>query len=40
MVDPTGCGDAFRGAALFALSKGCEWDDAVRLGTILGTVKK
>ncbi|NDA71573.1 MAG: carbohydrate kinase family protein [Betaproteobacteria bacterium] len=39
LVDPTGCGDAFRGAALFALSKGCEWDDAVRLGTILGTIK-
>ncbi|NBS21052.1 MAG: carbohydrate kinase family protein [Betaproteobacteria bacterium] len=39
LVDPTGCGDAFRGAALFALSKGCEWDDAVRLGTILGAIK-
>ncbi|MBU6285430.1 MAG: carbohydrate kinase family protein [Proteobacteria bacterium] len=39
VIDPTGCGDAFRGAALYALSKGCDWIDAIRLGTILGAVK-
>jgi adenosine kinase len=39
VIDPTGCGDAFRGAALYALSKGCDWVDAIRLGTILGAIK-
>lgn len=39
VVDPTGCGDAFRGATLYALSLGCEWEDAIRLGTILGSIK-
>jgi len=39
VVDPTGCGDAFRGAVLYALSLGCDWEDAIRLGTILGSVK-
>ena len=39
VLDPTGCGDAFRGAALYALSKGCDWEDAIRLGTILGAIK-
>jgi adenosine kinase len=39
VVDPTGCGDAFRGAVLYALSKACSWEDAIRLGTILGAIK-
>ena len=39
VVDPTGCGDAFRGALLWALE--AEWPllDACRLGNVLGARK-
>ena len=39
LVDPTGCGDAFRGALLWALEQGWELADACRLGNVLGACK-
>ena len=38
-VDPTGCGDAYRGGVLFALANGADWVDAARLGSVMGAIK-
>jgi adenosine kinase len=39
IVDPTGCGDAFRAALLFGLEKGWRLEDSVELGNRIGAVK-
>jgi adenosine kinase len=39
VVDPTGCGDAFRGAVLFGLEKGWPLVDCVTLGNRIGALK-
>ncbi len=39
VTDPTGCGDAFRGALLWALEAGWPLLDACRLGNVLGARK-
>ena len=39
VVDPTGCGDAFRGALLYGLEKGWSLIDCVKLGNKVGAVK-
>ena len=39
VVDPTGCGDAFRGALLWALEQGWSLADACKLGNVLGACK-
>jgi len=39
VVDPTGCGDAFRGALLYGLEKGWPLIDCVKLGNKVGAVK-
>ncbi len=38
-VDPTGCGDAYRGGLLYALANGANWIDAARLGSVMGAIK-
>jgi adenosine kinase len=38
-VDPTGCGDAYRGGLLHGLASGMGWVDAARLGSVLGALK-
>jgi len=38
-VDPTGCGDAYRGGLLFALAEGRSWAVAARLGSVMGAIK-
>ena len=38
-VDPTGCGDAYRGGLLFALAGGASWSQAARLGSVMGAIK-
>jgi adenosine kinase len=39
VVDPTGCGDAFRGALLFGLEKGWSLAQCAKLGNQLGAIK-
>ena len=38
-VDPTGCGDAYRGGLLYGLSRGWSWLDSTRLGSVMGAIK-
>lgn len=38
-VDPTGCGDAFRGGLLWALEQGWTLSDAARMGNVIGARK-
>jgi adenosine kinase len=39
IVDPTGCGDAFRAGLLFGLSKGMDWPTTGRLASLMGAMK-
>lgn len=39
VVDPTGCGDAWRGALLFGLEKGWSLADCAKLGNRVGALK-
>ena len=39
VVDPTGCGDAWRGALLYGLEKGWDLLRCARLGNYMGSVK-
>jgi adenosine kinase len=39
VVDPTGCGDAFRGALLFGLEQGWSLERCAQLGNHLGAIK-
>jgi adenosine kinase len=39
VVDPTGCGDAFRGGLLFGLENDMDWETAGRLASLMGSIK-
>jgi len=39
IMDPTGCGDAYRAGLMFAMLKGCDWATAGRLAGLLGSIK-
>ena len=39
IVDPTGCGDAYRAGLLFGLMNGREWHETGRIASLLGAVK-
>ena len=38
-VDPTGCGDAYRGGLLYGLSQGWDWLRSAQLGSVMGAIK-
>jgi adenosine kinase len=38
-VDPTGCGDAYRGGLLYGLTQGWDWLASARLGSVMGAIK-
>lgn len=38
-VDPTGCGDAYRGGLLHGLCQGWSWARSARLGSVMGALK-
>jgi adenosine kinase len=38
-LDPTGCGDAYRGGLLHGLASGLGWLESARLGSVLGAIK-
>ncbi len=39
IVDPTGCGDAFRAGILFGLNNGYDWPTTGRLASLMGGIK-
>ena len=39
VVDPTGCGDAYRAGLLYGISHGWDWPSTGKLGALLGAVK-
>jgi len=39
VVDPTGCGDAYRAGLLHGITSGFDWDKTGRLASLLGAIK-
>ena len=39
MVDPTGCGDAYRAGLLYGIAHGWDWPSTGRLGSVMGAIK-
>ncbi len=39
IVDPTGCGDAFRGGLLYGLENNLDWESTGRLASLMGSIK-
>ncbi|BCL76962.1 sugar kinase [Jeongeupia sp. HS-3] len=39
VLDPTGCGDAFRAGLLYGIANGWDWPSTGRLGSLLGSMK-
>jgi len=39
MIDPTGCGDAFRAGLLYGLAAGADWELTGRLASLMGSLK-
>lgn len=39
VVDPTGCGDAFRGGLLYGIERGFDWETTGRLASLMGSLK-
>jgi adenosine kinase len=39
VVDPTGCGDAFRAGLMYGIAAGLDWELAGRLASLLGAIK-
>jgi adenosine kinase len=39
VVDPTGCGDAYRAGLLYGLLKGLEWEVTGRIAALMGSIK-
>jgi adenosine kinase len=39
VVDPTGCGDAYRGGLLYGLMNGLDWEVTGRIAALMGAIK-
>jgi len=39
VLDPTGCGDAFRGGLLYGIEMGMDWSTSGRLASLMGALK-
>jgi len=39
VVDPTGCGDAYRAGLLYGIAEGWDWETTGRLASLLGAIK-
>ena len=39
VVDPTGCGDAYRAGLLYGIAHGWEWERSGKLAALLGSLK-
>jgi adenosine kinase len=39
LVDPTGCGDAYRSGLLYGMARGWSWEKSARLASVMGSIK-
>lgn len=39
IIDPTGCGDAFRSGLLYGIDKGLDWESTGQLASLMGGIK-
>ncbi len=39
VIDPTGCGDAYRAGLLYGVAQGLDWETAGRLASLMGAIK-
>ena len=39
IVDPTGCGDAYRAGMIFGIMHGCDWPTVGRMASLMGALK-
>lgn len=39
MIDPTGCGDAYRAGLLYGIANGMDWEITGRLASQIGALK-
>lgn len=39
LVDPTGCGDAFRAGLLYGMARAWSWEKSARLASVMGSIK-
>ena len=39
VVDPTGCGDAYRAGLLYGIARGWDWESTGKLGAVMGALK-
>jgi len=39
VVDPTGCGDAYRAGILHGMGHGWDWEKTARLASVMGSLK-
>ena len=39
VVDPTGCGDAFRAGLLYGIARGWDWETTGQLASVMGAIK-
>jgi len=39
VLDPTGCGDAYRAGLLYGIARGWDWPDTGRLASVMGSIK-
>ncbi|MEW6589486.1 MAG: carbohydrate kinase family protein [Pseudomonadota bacterium] len=39
ILDPTGCGDAYRSGILYGIVRGLDWETSGRLGSLMGAIK-
>ena len=39
IIDPTGCGDAYRAGLLYGITQGWDWEKTGRLAAVMGAIK-
>jgi len=39
VVDPTGCGDAYRAGLLYGMARNWKWEESARLASLMGSIK-
>jgi adenosine kinase len=39
VVDPTGCGDAYRAGLLYGMARGWRWEKSAKLAAVMGAIK-